>query len=66
MNYPTYIIEALIEYAQGAQYRTNINLLAPYGLIDLENRREKTSEAGQIIGWRITDKGKQLLKDINE
>lgn len=66
MHYPTHIIEALIEYSNGAQNQANINLLAPYGLIDLENRRQSTSEAGQIIGWRLTDKGKQLLKNMPE
>lgn len=63
MQYSEYVLEALRKFNNGETYQYNIDILAPYGLVDSKGRNPRISETGRVVGWRITPKGKQVLID---
>lgn len=68
MNYPTHIIEALLEFSKGKTHERNINRLLPQGLISKlpHVRQIENYTDGTTSDCELTELGKQVLAGLGE
>jgi len=55
-------IESLRDFSKGETYQYNIKLLVKLGLIEQDSQQPiLTTDNGKILGWQLSESGKQLL-----
>lgn len=55
-------IESLRDFSKGETYQYNIKLLEKLGLIERHPQQPiLTTDNGKILGWQLSESGKQLL-----
>ncbi len=55
-------IESLRDFSKGETYQYNIKLLEKLGLIEHHPQQPiLTTDNGKILGWQLSESGKQLL-----
>ena len=60
-------IESLRDFSKGETYQFNIKLLVKLDLIEQSDQQKiLTTDNGKILGWRLSELGKQLLLQYPE
>lgn len=59
-------IESLRDFSKGETYQYNVKVLLNLELIERSEQQELTTDNGKILGWRLSDLGKQILLEFPE